>query len=301
MWYLAEMAGVTNRIPNSISTIGADQSDVQLLCVDYERTKLLEKFFSIKTDFDYAFEFFDNFFASFQYSLESYTLQEISYRIKIYLYSAYEYIEALDSLLQQLYPTEVVYKKDTMHEGKKILKEISSGIYDSSFSYRLSYNLRNHLQHSGNNTLNYNFDQTQGNRILLNSHDFARSDNYIQKRFSTELLSKEPVTINVIEHLYEYKNDIDELFNAIHCFCSDVLIDEKLIIYIRTCNIIDRYSSKQDVDYALIETELLDGKQTTFTIKRINYPEIKDSIREFIKICGEDNYRRLSDLATKNL
>lgn len=225
------------------------------------------------------------------------TLTEIAYRLKIFLYAGYEYIETTSALLQKLYPEKVLADdgRKLVNEGSKRFDTAIKSIYDSNFSYRLCYNLRNHLQHNGIDGINFHRNAT-GNYIILSSHSFAQGDRYIQQRFSDELLAKPDKSIDVIEQLYKYKENMDDLYYSLFTSCSNVFMDRQTVIRIFLELLRKKHDLSIDNTYCIFETQHSSNQTENSVViykKSVDFLHAADSIAHFRKICGDGNYSRL--------
>jgi len=287
-----ELARIERPFDGNIEIIdGVSEEEItRLLCVNEEILKI-DKFNHNIKDFEFAFHFFAQFFQDFANQQPIEEFSEHSYRIKIFLNSAYEYIDTTRKVLSTIYPDKVRRnKKDgkMVAEGTTRFDFVASKLFDDYFEYRFCYNFRSYVQHVGVDGANYERENGK-NSITIMSKEFLLNYPDMNGVLRAELEAAENFKIDIVKNLFLYGQYIKSMHGIISCNCYDVFILKSFDLACQLIELFKRKGLSLDNEYILVDFKDTAVAKAEIKINSLNVRLAKAFIDQYCKVCREDD------------
>ncbi len=300
MYELVEIKESQNENLELASIRNLSEKEIELLIGYNDRLSSLHSHAYIKHNFDIAYRFFNDYFSLFSITpMSTGNFDEtILYRIKIYLNSGLEFVDTLEKSLSKVLPSICIRKimengkeKDKPKtQGEWLLRDASAKVYDSCFSYRLAYNLRNYLQHVSSEGISFK-KNNEKQTIMLDLHKYKQLHQGIQGALKKEIDGISERNIDVIDLCEKYKRNINEIYDLVFSEIDKCTTWEEFELSLKIMRIMESYECKPNGKYALADIYEDDAgeKEIRMTIKLFNYEDIRKFVSMHCKIFAFSN------------
>ncbi|QOR34559.1 hypothetical protein IMX26_13910 [Clostridium sp. 'deep sea'] len=272
-----------------------DVKDISELLVKelYSYNEILTDFKSMNEPYQLICRSYSHFLENIKQSNYKKPMQvkhDIINTLNSFLSSSQKYLDKVKRILIKTFPNEIPTpshiikrtKNKNIKEGEKIYLEITMKIYDSSFEYRLTYNMRNYCQHTGHQAFTI-LKNKNGINILLSKNEYLNDHLGIQNPLKKELVKMNIDDLDILNIFSKYMSDIKGMNNEF----LNIMIKEKIAdAIVAGYQILHKFPERKVYEeWVFIKDSSFDGENFNGDIISFNYvlanDLAKDNLRSF--------------------